>query len=151
MTAFAIILAWCFVVACACILGTNKELKELGLVINTYQKKLHDAQEVNRLAHDKAAMLLRYVETDREYKTFDRVLSELPIGNYRGHPRQHQILEAKRFDYAAHLALSEPCPDSMTVTALSFNAVPLHFYGKEYTGWERNGWVIMPKDALIRS
>jgi hypothetical protein len=36
------------------------------------------------------------------------------------------------------------------LTVLAFNAVQLCFYGKEYTGWERDGWIIVPKEALSR-
>lgn len=150
MLGFTVVLSWCFIVACACVVGTNKELADEQVTTEKLRVSLDSATQEKELARGKAAMLLQHVESDREYRTFDDVLKGLPVGSYRGHPRQHRIMEAQQFDYAAFNAVSESCPDSMTVTVLAFNAVPLHFYGKEYTGWERNGWVVVPREALSK-
>lgn len=150
MLAFTIILAWCFVVACACVLGTNRHLTEMTTIASGLRGDAREARREKELAREKAKMLLQYVDTDREYRTLDDILRGLPKGYYRGNPRQHRVMESKNFDLAAYNAVSEPCSDSMTLTVLAFDAVQLHFYGKEYTGWERGGWVMVPSEALSR-
>jgi hypothetical protein len=150
MLAFTIILSWCFIVACACVLGTNNHLKEMLAIASGLRGDVREAQREKELAREKAKMLLQYVDTDREYRTFDDVLNGLPVGHYRGHPRQHRVMEAKQFDLAAYNAVSEPCADSMTLTVLAFDAVRLYFDRREYTGWERGKWVMVPKEALSR-
>jgi hypothetical protein len=150
MIALAIFGGWAFVMSLACVVGTNKELSVEQAASEKLRVILNEAQREKRIAHDKAKTLLQYVDTDREYRAFDDVLRGLPKGRYRGHPHQHRIMEAKQFDYAAFNALSGPCADEMTVTVLAFDVVPLHFYGREYAGWERGGWVMVPKEALSR-
>lgn len=150
MLAFTIMLTWCFIVACACVVRTNKELAAEQETSCKLRVSLNSAEKEKRLAHEKAKMLLQYVDTDREYRAFDDVLRGLPRGIYRGHPYQHRIMEAKRFDLAAFNVTSDMNINNMTLTALSFDAVQLHFYGREYTGWERNGWVMVPSEALSR-
>lgn len=148
--AFVIILSWCFVVACGCALGFDKELLAEQVTTKQLRIRLGFAQQEKELARAKAKMLLEYVDSDREYRAFDDVLKDLPRGCYRGQPKQHQIMEAKKFDLAAYNAVSEPCLDSMTITVLAFDAVSLYLHGMEYTGWERGGWVMVPREALFR-
>ncbi|HEY6872776.1 MAG TPA: hypothetical protein VI298_08635 [Geobacteraceae bacterium] len=150
MIAFAIFGGWTFLVTLACLVGTNKELAEEQTTTCKLRVSLNSVQKEKELAREKAKMLLQYVDSDREYRAFDDILRGLPKGSYRGHTHQHRIMEAQQFDYAAFNAVSEPCADSMTLTVLAFDAMQLHFYGREYTGWERGGWVMVPKEALSR-
>lgn len=134
--------------AVAVVVGESQRGDKLASVVRGLRVELHEASRETETARHKAEMLLSYVKQDREFRAFDDVLGSLPTDVYRGYPHQHRVMEAQRFDFAAHNLATEPCSDKATITALNFEAVMLRFQGREYTGWKRGGWVMVPERAF---
>jgi hypothetical protein len=148
MLAFTIILVWCFLVAWACALGANRELAEWQDKAKRVAKTAKDSQAASQLAHDKAEMLLHYVETDREYRTLDDILSKLPKTNDAGRSFV-EFMQMDSLHFAANVAITDAVSDRITCTKIAFK--PIRFFtrnGQEYVGWCRNGWTILPERAL---
>jgi hypothetical protein len=151
MLAAMIFLGWCLVVTSACAVGFHKELSAAKVDAEKLRVVLAQARADSEHARQKAAMLLQYVDTDREYQRFDEVLKALPVrSGFVGYPRIFEIMEAERFDFVAHHACSEKISDSLTVTKLAFEPIHLHMFGTDHTGWRRNGWVMVPESAFQR-
>lgn len=149
MLAFLIVGVWCFIVALACVVGTNKELVHSLCVVSSQRSDIREYAQTSQAARDKTEGLLQYLRNDREYRAFDDVLSKLPIGAYRGNPQVYKLMESSRLPMAALHFNEDPCSIDMSITALEFEALAIHSRGKEYTGWGRNGWVILPREALL--
>lgn len=143
-----VILTFLLLLAVAVALGESDLADKTAAVANSLRGELREAQREKETARGKAEMLLQYVKQDHEFRTFDSILKRLPADGYRGYPYQHRVMEMQRFDVAAHYFCTEPCPDEVSITALAFDAVPLRFQGKDYVGWKRGDWLLIPSKAM---
>lgn len=148
MVELIVVLSICLWLAVAVVVGETQRGDKMATVASGLRGELREAIREKEMARHKAEMLLPYMKQDREFRAFDDVIRSLPDDIYRGYPHQHRVYELQRFDLAAHHLTTEPCDDKATITALDFEAVPLRFRGKEYTGWKRCGWVLVPERAL---
>jgi hypothetical protein len=143
-----IVLSICLWLVAAIVVGEGQRGDKLAIDASELRSELRESNGEKESARHKAEMILPYMKQDREFRLFDDILGSLPEDVYRGYPHQHRAMEAQRFDFAARHLATEPCSDKATITALNFDAVRLNFRGREYTGWKRGEWVMVPARAL---
>jgi len=144
MMAALILLSWCFLVACACVLGlgqdTVKAEKERKRQLDISRALAREVEIMKR----NAAVLLRYADSDREYKSFDQVLRGLPK-ECTGHQHLVRQLELLRYDYVAHFALTETVPTAEMVTKLAFDSETVWMNNREYQALETQWLAVNPR------
>lgn len=147
MLAAIIILSWVLITSLACLLATNKDLTVSKIEAAKLRDRYNQVIREKELAVQKTEMLLEHVNSDREYIEFDSILSKLPLDS-RGYPYQFEVLQGTSLRMAALNFCSEDIPDEISLTKLAFNAERLWLNQKEWTGWSRSGWVLIPEKAL---
>ena len=139
-----ILLGWGFVLAAAWGLAGYRST----VAAETRERLAREAAARSDDAREKArqtvaAVLAEWEHLHREpYRSLDDLLRALPKEWGKG-PPYFRMMEAGRFDAAAHYLCSEPTT-AATFTALDFEAVEFRLNGKRHSGWRRGGWVLMP-------
>lgn len=139
MLIYSVTLTWCFIVACACLLGNNRrtqQLEEQNAILIT---------EKTTASHKAEMIFQHFACKDRQYKQFDSVLESLPLHSDDCYPYVYQCLERDDFRIAANLSVTENISDALTVTKIHFTKERLHRDGYTVTAWSRNGWVLVPE------
>ena len=114
---------------------------------NRIARLLSDTQQ----AEINCAALLGYVDREpAEVIGFDKLVRILPKVSVDGQPfRYVEMLDREQFVSLAHRFVSRPITNEDWIPELQFN--PIRRVGRSgypYTGWERNGWTLLPSEAL---
>jgi hypothetical protein len=143
----AIVFGWVFVLVAAWGLAGQRRATTAEAEGQRLRREVGRANVAAEQARRTVAEVLRgWEQAHRDaFRTLDDTLKTLPREWGKG-PPYFRMMATELFDTVAHLLCSEPM-DRTTFTSIDFDAVRFRVNGRDYPGWRRGGWILVP-DAI---
>ena len=148
----AVVVTWLFVILAAAVLGAHIQLREEAEKYEKLERAAKTAyreQNRSKFALDQMFSELKRLQRDG-LGSFDKILAGLPREGARHHDL-HRAVEFHDMNWAVGLMDAGAAAKDMTLTHLDFRrevvCVP-RSPQYEYLAWSRNGWTLVPSEAL---